>query len=53
MSTDKTLPVQKDVVANYSYFPIVINEKDFGATRNEVFEKLKDNNIFRESIFIH
>ena len=30
----KLLPVQKDVVANYSYFPIVINEKDFGATRN-------------------
>ena len=47
----KLLPVQKDVVANYSYFPIVINEKDFGATRNEVFEKLKDNNIFARKYF--
>ena len=47
----KLLPVQKDVVANYSYFPIVINEKDFGATRNEVFEKLKGNNIFARKYF--
>lgn len=47
----KLLPVQKDVVANYSYFPIVINEKDFGSTRNEVFEKLKDNNIFARKYF--
>lgn len=38
-------------MANYSYFPIVINEKDFGATRNEVFEKLKDNNIFARKYF--
>ena len=33
-------PVQKDVTPNYAYFPIVIDEKRFGASRNEVFEAL-------------
>lgn len=47
----KLLPIQKDVVPNYSYFPIVIDEKSFGVTRNEVFENLKANNIFARKYF--
>lgn len=47
----KLLPIQKDVVPNYSYFPIVIDEKVFGTTRNEVFESLKNNNIFARKYF--
>ncbi len=47
----KLLPVQKDVVPNYSYFPIVIDENTFGSTRNEVFDKLKENNIFARKYF--
>lgn len=31
-------PIQKDVKSNYTYFPVVYNVKEFGATRNEVFD---------------
>ena len=31
-------PIQKDVTSNYAYFPVVYNEKEFGATRNEIFD---------------
>lgn len=33
-------PVQKDVTPNYAYFPMVIDENRFGASRNEVVESL-------------
>lgn len=44
-------PIQKDVVPNYAYFPIVVDEKKFGATRNEIFEKLAENNIHARKYF--
>ena len=44
-------PIQRDVISNYAYFPIVIDEKVFGATRNEVFEKLAENNIHARKYF--
>ena len=44
-------PVQKDVQSNYAYFPIVIHERAFGATRNEVQEALAKNNIFARKYF--
>lgn len=44
-------PVQNDVQPNYAYFPIVIDEKIFGATRNEVFEELAKNNIHARKYF--
>jgi dTDP-4-amino-4,6-dideoxygalactose transaminase len=44
-------PIQQDVVPNYAYFPIVIDEKAFGATRNEVFEKLAENNVHARKYF--
>lgn len=44
-------PVQKDVVPNFAYFPIVIDEKLFGATRNEVYSQLLENNIFARKYF--
>lgn len=44
-------PIQEDVVPNYSYFPIVIDEKKFGATRNEVFDNLAKNNIHARKYF--
>lgn len=43
--------VQKDVQSNYAYYPIVIDEKIFGASRNEVFENLAKNNIFVRKYF--
>ena len=46
------LPIPKEEVkSNYSYFPIVIDEKIFGATRNEVKEKLAENGIGARKYF--
>lgn len=47
----KISPVQEDVESNYSYFPVVIDEKVFGASRNEVYEKLGENGIGARKYF--
>ena len=44
-------PIQDGVLPNYAYFPIVIDEKKFGTTRNEVFDVLAANNIFTRKYF--
>jgi len=41
----------ENVESNYSYFPVMFNEKIFGATRNEVCNKLKENNVFARKYF--
>ncbi|MGL5230795.1 MAG: DegT/DnrJ/EryC1/StrS family aminotransferase [Cetobacterium sp.] len=41
----------KDVKHNYSYFPIVIDEKIFGKTRDELFLELQRYNIFTRKYF--
>lgn len=43
--------VQDDTEPNYAYFPIIIDEKIFGADRNDVFEKLQENNIMARKYF--
>lgn len=42
---------QKDVKSNYAYFPVVFDEKLFGASRNEVFEKMSENGIGARKYF--
>lgn len=44
-------PKQKNVSPNYAYFPIVIDEKKFGSSRNEVFEALRKNGINARKYF--
>lgn len=44
-------PIQEDVKPNYAYFPVVFDDKVFGATRNEVFEKLAENGIGARKYF--
>lgn len=44
-------PIQKDVEPNYAYFPIVVEEKAFGASRNEVFEVLGQQGIRARKYF--
>lgn len=39
-----------ELVANYSYFPILVNE-DYCMSRDELYQKLKDNNIFARRYF--
>ncbi|WP_346663332.1 DegT/DnrJ/EryC1/StrS family aminotransferase [uncultured Merdimonas sp.] len=43
--------VQKDVKSNYSYFPIIIEEKQFGSSRAEVFDKLAEHGIGARKYF--
>lgn len=44
-------PVQKDVLPNYSYFPVVFDENVFGSSRNEVFLKLQQEGIVARKYF--
>lgn len=44
-------PMQKDVQPNYSYYPVVFDEKVFGSSRNEVFLKLQQNGIVARKYF--
>ncbi|MBP3818121.1 MAG: DegT/DnrJ/EryC1/StrS family aminotransferase [Butyrivibrio sp.] len=44
-------PAQKDVEPNYAYFPVVFEEKQFGATRNEVVEALAREGIGARKYF--
>lgn len=40
-----------EVDYNYSYFPVFIDETDFGRTRDDVFEELKKHNIYGRRYF--
>ena len=36
---------------SYTYFPILINEKEYGESRDDVYERLKRNNIYGRRYF--
>lgn len=42
---------QENVKSNYAYFPVVFEEKLFGASRAEVFDKLAENGIGARKYF--
>lgn len=42
---------QENVKYNYAYFPVVFDEKEFGATRNEVFDALAEKNVLTRKYF--
>ena len=42
---------QESVKHNYSYFPIFVNEEEYGSSRDELYEKLKANDIFGRRYF--
>ena len=44
-------PTQKDVKPNYAYFPVVFDEKAFGADRDEVYETLAMDGIGARKYF--
>ena len=44
-------PIQKDVQTNHAYFPVIFDEKVFGASRNEVHAKLAENDIVARKYF--
>lgn len=47
----KLNPIQPNVQPNYAYFPIVVDEEIFGASRNEIFEELEKNGIIARKYF--
>lgn len=42
---------QENVKSNYAYFPVLFEEKEFGASRTEVFNKLQESNIGARKYF--
>lgn len=42
---------KNDLKENYSYFPIFIDKNKFGKSRNDVYDFLKQNNIFARKYF--
>ena len=47
----KMLPIQKDVKPNYAYFPIIVEEDKFGADRQVIIDKLKEEDIYTRKYF--
>lgn len=44
-------PQMNDVKLNYTYCPIFIDEEEFGISRNQVYDNLKNKNIFARKYF--
>ena len=47
----KVSKIQKNVISNYAYFPIVFDEKKYGKSRDDVMEELAKNKIFSRKYF--
>jgi dTDP-4-amino-4,6-dideoxygalactose transaminase len=45
------LPEPADTISNYAYFPIFVNEKEYGMSRDALYEKMKQNNIYGRRYF--
>ncbi len=45
------LDEKKHIRYNYQYFPILINEEDFGINRDQIYDNLKKYNIFSRKYF--
>lgn len=41
----------ENVKHNYGYFPVLINHKEYGKSRDEVYNKLKQNDIYARRYF--
>lgn len=45
------LPEPANTVSNFAYFPIFVNAQEYGMTRDQLYEKLKANQIFARRYF--
>jgi dTDP-4-amino-4,6-dideoxygalactose transaminase len=45
------LPEPPETISNYAYFPIFVDEQAYGMSRDALYEKLKQNNIFGRRYF--
>ncbi len=44
-------PLSKDVTYNFSYMPLEVDEKEFGMSRDALYERLKEYNVFARRYF--
>ena len=44
-------PVQEGVRANYGYIPVYFDEEVFGKSRDEVYEQLRENDVYPRKYF--
>lgn len=51
LSGIRILPEQKDVRPNYAYFPIIVDEGAFGADRQVIIDRLKEQDIYTRKYF--
>lgn len=47
----RMIPVPKNLDYNYGYFPLFVDESEYGMSRDALYEKLKANNIFARRYF--
>ncbi len=47
----KLMQPQKDVKPNYAYFPIIVDEEAFGANRQVIVDRLKEEDIYVRKYF--
>ena len=47
----RTRKIPNNVQSNYAYYPIVVDEKKFGKTRNEIHSIMQKNNIYTRKYF--
>ena len=47
----KLCAVPQDVESNYAYFPVYFDKQKFGKSRDDVFEQLKEQDIFARKYF--
>jgi len=47
----RTRKIPNNVQSNYAYYPIVVDEKKFGKTRNEIHSIMHKNNIYTRKYF--
>lgn len=45
------LPESRNTESNFAYFPILLNEEKYGLSRDKLYEKLKQNNIYGRRYF--
>lgn len=43
--------IQKDVGSNYAYFPVIFEEREFGTSREEVFNRLAESGVCARKYF--
>lgn len=45
------LQEQENVISNYAYFPIFVNEAEYGMSRDALYDKLREHNIWGRRYF--